>query len=339
MQQEKFVLVTGGMGYIGSHTVVALLQSGENVIVVDDLRNASVTVLEGIEAITGKQPIFYNIACQDEQEMDVLFSRHTISGVIHFAADKAVGESVANPLKYYSNNLESLLSVLRVMEKHKVFSLVFSSSCTVYGVTSKIIVNENDDVNKSTSPYGHSKIIAESILQSLAQKPEWKITLLRYFNPIGAHASGKIGEQPSGTPNNLVPFLMQVANGERETLAVFGNDYDTKDGTCLRDYIHVCDLADAHVLTLKSMNTVQNECVVYNVGTGIETSVLELIRLFEEELNLPLNYTIAPRREGDIVAVIADNTKIKTQLHWNAKYTVKDALAHAWKWEQNRKLL
>jgi UDP-glucose 4-epimerase len=338
MHLEKYILITGGMGFIGSHTAVELIQSGYTPIIVDDLRNSSSIVLAGIKEITGVLPIFIQTACQDEVALDAVFKQYDIEGVIHFAADKAVGESVQNPLKYYSNNIESLLSLLRVMEGNSVYNLVFSSSCTVYGMPDKEIVTEKDTSRNYASPYGHTKMLCEEILLGLAKlKSHWKITLLRYFNPIGAHPSGNIGELPIGIPNNLVPYLMQVANGEREFLSVFGNDYATPDGTCVRDYLHVCDLAEVHVLALKNigLNTVTN-CDVFNVGTGTGTSILELITIFKDELKQDLNYKLVGRRSGDSAAMIAGIEKIKKELNWTAKYSAKDALIHAWNWEQKR---
>jgi UDP-glucose 4-epimerase len=341
MHAEKYILITGGMGFIGSHTAIELIQSGYTPIIVDDLRNSSSIVLAGIKEITGVLPLFIQTACQDEVALDAVFKQYDIEGVIHFAADKAVGESVQNPLKYYSNNIESLLSLLRVMEGNSVYNLVFSSSCTVYGTPKNEIVAEKDTSTNYASPYGHSKMIGEEILQGLSKrKAEWKITLLRYFNPIGAHPLGHIGELPIGVPNNLVPYLMQVANGEREFLSVFGNDYATPDGTCVRDYLHVCDLAEVHVLALKNIGSnASTNCDVFNVGTGTGTSVLELITIFKDELKVDLPYKVTERRPGDCAAMVAGVEKIGKELNWVAKYTVKDALIHAWNWEQKRNKL
>jgi UDP-glucose 4-epimerase len=340
-QVSKKILVTGGAGYIGSHTVVELINSGYEPIILDDFRNSSENVLPALEKITQHKMTSFSFACQDEEKLDALFKEHEIHGVIHFAADKAVGESVANPIKYYQNNIGSLLSVLKIMQKNKVNNLVFSSSCTVYGNpksnSNSSVVTEDSQLQSAESPYGNTKKICEDIIQdTLTSFPALKVCILRYFNPIGAHESGLIGEAPQGVPNNLLPYLTQTVFGLREKLTVFGNDYPTSDGTCIRDYIHVTDLADAHVKALQFMENNKDQKIVFNVGTGKGTSVLELISIFEKNFSEKLNWEFGQRRAGDVPEIYADTTKINTLLNWHAKFTVEDAVIHAMKWEKNR---
>lgn len=338
MNSKKEILVTGGAGFIGSHTVVSLYNSGYFPIIVDDFRNSKSWIIDRLEKILNFRPLHYQVDCNDEAEMRTVFEKHPkIEGVIHFAADKAVGESVKHPLKYYRNNLNSLIVLLELMEEFNVESIVFSSSCTVYGEPEVIPVDEEAPIQKGTSPYADTKIICERIITNHQKAlPSLKGVLLRYFNPIGAHPSGLIGELPQGIPNNLVPYITQTAKGIRESLTVFGDDYDTPDGTNIRDYIHVMDLANAHVKALNYTNEKKVGFVeAFNIGTGQGSSVLEIIHNFEEVSGKSLNYTIGKRREGDVVAIYAKPDKANSTLHWKANYSVKEALAHAWNWEQN----
>ena len=336
----KEILVTGGTGYIGSHTVVELIESGYKPIIIDDFRNSKPFILDRIRDITGESVIHYPVDCNDKNEViKVLKSHPNICGIIHFAADKAVGESVQNPLKYYQNNLNGLMVVLSEMMNHNIKHLVFSSSCTVYGEPDTPVVTENTPIQNAESPYGDTKIISERIISNTAKaNPVFNATLLRYFNPIGAHQSTKIGELPQGIPNNLVPYLTQTVNGLRKELTIYGNDYPTEDGTCIRDYIHVVDLAKAHVQAIKwLLKSPLGQAEAFNIGTGKGTSVLEIIRTFENVNGLKVNHTIGQRREGDVVQIYANPNKANTDLEWQAKYTVADALKHAWEWEKNLK--
>ncbi|MEM6687007.1 MAG: UDP-glucose 4-epimerase GalE [Bacteroidota bacterium] len=334
----KKILVTGGLGYIGSHTVVELQLSGFEVIIIDNLSNSSKDVLFGIERITGIVPMFEELDLRDKESTIAFFQKHnTIDGIIHFAASKAVGESVANPLLYYENNLSTLVTVLQQVQDKENISFIFSSSCTVYGQAANMPIPENAAVQQAFSPYGNTKQIGEEILQDTANVAKGlQVISLRYFNPIGAHPSAEIGELPDGIPQNLVPFITQTAIGLRSQLSVFGNDYPTEDGTCIRDYIHVVDLAKAHVTALKRLLTKQHTASfeVFNIGTGTGSSVLEVIESFERVSGQQLNYTIVGRREGDVISAYADTTKANTILGWKATSTLDEAMRSAWKWEQ-----
>ncbi len=333
------ILVTGGTGFIGSHTVVALSEAGFRPILVDDFSNSQASVLDGLANILGEKPTFYKENCNDYDAMCRILRDEQIGGVIHFAASKAVGESMLEPLKYYYNNLGSLTTLLRAMKAEGVPNLIFSSSCTVYGEPAKLPVTEETPVQPASSVYGNTKQIGEEILRDVAAAdPTFHIISLRYFNPIGAHPSANIGELPIGVPGNLVPFITQTAIGIRSSLTIFGNDYPTSDGTCVRDYIHVMDLAEAHVAALKNLDNSQTEKAnyqVFNVGTGNGNSVLELVKTFEEISGKPLNYKIGPRRLGDISAVYADATKVNKELGWTAKRSLREALTDAWRWQQS----
>lgn len=333
------VLVTGGAGYIGSHTVVELQNEGFEVVIVDNLSNSNIDVLNGIEKITGIRPSFENIDCLDYVAMDRMFEKYAnIEGIIHFAASKAVGESVDKPLLYYRNNLVSLINILQLMPIHRVKNLVFSSSCTVYGQPDVLPVTEDAPIKVALSPYGNTKQIGEEIIQDTAYKnSNYNSIILRYFNPIGAHASAEIGELPNGVPNNLLPFVTQTAIGLRKQLQVFGDDYNTPDGSCIRDYIHVVDLARAHVIAVKrQLDGRMNEPVeVFNLGTGRGLSVLEIIKTFEKVNNVKVPYKIVDRREGDIEKVWAEPYYANHELGWVARETVEETLRSAWVWEQN----
>jgi UDP-glucose 4-epimerase len=331
------ILVTGGLGFIGSHTVVELQNEGFEVVVIDDLSNSSVDVLDGITAITGKKPEFEKINLRDKDAVQNFFKKHEdVSGVIHFAASKAVGESVKNPLLYYENNLGSLVYILQELQKKDSANFIFSSSCTVYGQAETMPISEESPIQPALSPYGNTKQIGEEIIRDVANISNIKAILLRYFNPVGAHPSANIGELPLGVPQNLVPFITQTAIGLREELSVFGDDYPTPDGTCVRDYIHVVDLAKAHVTALKRLaeNKNSDKIEVFNLGTGKGKSVLEVIHAFEAASGKKLNYKIVPKREGDITEAYADTTKANNVLCWKAELSLEDALASAWKWEQ-----
>ncbi len=333
------ILVTGGAGYIGSHTVVELQNEGFEVVIVDNLSNSNIEVLNGIEKITGIRPSFENIDCLDYVAMDRMFEKYAnIEGIIHFAASKAVGESVEKPLLYYRNNLVSLINILQLMPIHQVKNLVFSSSCTVYGQPDVLPVTEDAPIKVALSPYGNTKQIGEEIIKDTAYKnPNYNSIILRYFNPIGAHASAEIGELPNGVPNNLLPFVTQTAIGLRKQLQVYGDDYNTPDGSCIRDYIHVVDLAKAHVIAVKrQLDKRMNESVeVFNLGTGRGLSVLEIIKTFEKVNNVKVPYKIVARREGDIEKVWAEPYYANNELGWVAKETVEETLRSAWFWEQN----
>jgi UDP-glucose 4-epimerase len=335
------ILVTGGLGYIGSHVVVELQNEGYEVVIIDNLANSSIEVLDGITAITGKKPIFENLDLRNKTSVVDFFHRHQdIKGVIHFAASKAVGESVSIPLTYYENNLNSLIYLLQELLKMGNANFIFSSSCTVYGQAEVLPITESAPIKVAESPYGNTKQIGEEIIKDTCKvTPDLKAIALRYFNPIGAHDSGKIGELPIGTPQNLVPFITQTGVGLRDQLSVFGDDYPTDDGTCIRDYIHVVDLADAHIAALKRLINDDNDTnyEVFNIGTGKGSSVLEVITAFEEVANQKLNYKIVGRRSGDVVSAYADTTKANNILGWKAKLTLKDALSSAWKWEKGLK--
>lgn len=327
------ILVTGGVGFIGSHTTVELIEAGYEVVICDNLCNSSVAVLDGIEKITGTRPIFYEADIRDREAMERIFTEHHIEAVIHFAGLKAVGESVRIPLEYYENNINGTLVLCDVMRKHGCKKIVFSSSATVYGMNNVSPFKE-DMPTSATNPYGWTKWMLEQILSDLTvADPEWSVVLLRYFNPIGAHPSGIIGENPNGIPNNLFPYIAQVAAGKLECLSVFGDDYDTPDGTGVRDYIHVVDLAVGHLKALHyALEHVGVEAV--NLGTGCGTSVLELVRAFEKASGVKVNYKIAPRRAGDIASCYADTEKAKSLLGWKAKYGIEEMCLHGWSYMQ-----
>ncbi len=337
--QTPTILITGGAGYIGSHTVVALIQAGYSVVIIDDLSNAQPEVLSGIEQITGTRPELATFDLCDPAALGKFFKNHpSISAVIHFAASKAVGESVANPLKYYRNNLYSLINLLLQMKEHGIPNLIFSSSCTVYGQPDQLPVTEATPVKPAESPYGNTKQIAEEIIyDTVAAEEALRAISLRYFNPVGAHASGLLGELPTGPPANLVPFITQTAAGIREKLRVFGDDYNTDDGSCVRDYIHVVDLAQAHLAALQRLlegkNDERYEC--FNVGTGEGQSVLAVIKAFERVNGVTLNYEIAPRRPGDIEQIYADTTLANQALGWRAERSLEEMMRSAWQWQQN----
>ena len=339
----KKVLVTGGLGFIGSHTVVELQNAGYETVLIDDLSNSSVDVLDGIEAITGKKPQFEKLDLRERQDVEQFFKKHgDISGIIHFAASKAVGESVKRPLHYYENNINTLVYMLKEVLKLDTSNFIFSSSCTVYGQADEMPITEHAPVKPAESPYGNTKQIGEEIIADTCKvEPSLKSIALRYFNPIGAHESAKIGELPIGVPQNLVPFITQTAAGLRDCLSVFGDNYPTPDGTCIRDYIHVVDLAKAHVIALERLLNNKNgsNFETFNIGTGVGSSVLEVIHSFERVSGESLNYKMAPKREGDVVSAYANTEKANSVLGWKAKYTLDDATRSAWAWEKNiRKL-
>jgi UDP-glucose 4-epimerase len=331
------ILVTGGLGFIGSHTVVELQNQGFEVIIVDNLSNTSLTVLDGISAITGKIPAFEKLDLREKGKVQEFFKRHTdISGVIHFAASKAVGESVQDPLLYYENNINTLIYLLQELQQKTEAHFIFSSSCTVYGQAETMPITENASIQTAMSPYGNTKQIGEEIIVDVAKVTSINAILLRYFNPIGSHPSAEIGELPIGVPQNLVPFITQTGFGLRTELAVFGDDYPTPDGTAVRDYIHVVDLAKAHVTALQRLLNKKNleKVETFNLGTGTGSSVLEVITAFEKVSDKKLPYKIVPRREGDITEAYANTDKANNVLGWKAQSTLEEALASAWKWEQ-----
>lgn len=331
------IVVTGGLGFIGSHTVVELQNEGYEVVVIDNLSNSSLDVLKGIEKITGKQPIFEQIDLREKAAVQAFFKKYTdVTGVIHFAASKAVGESVQNPLLYYENNIAALVYILQELEKKPEAQFIFSSSCTVYGQAEIMPIAETTPIQPAMSPYGNTKQIGEEIIADVTKVSGLHAILLRYFNPIGAHPSTEIGELPIGVPQNLVPFITQTGIGLRKELAVYGNDYPTVDGTCVRDYIHVVDLAKAHVIALKRLLNKKNESQleVFNLGTGKGSTVLEVITSFEKASGQKLPYTIVARREGDITEAYANTEKANTVLGWKTVSTLDEAMESAWKWEQ-----
>ena len=333
----KKILVTGGLGYIGSHTVVELQKSGYQVVIIDNLSNSSLDVLEGITDITKTPPIFERLDLRFKADVSEFFKEHKdVEGIIHFAASKAVGESVENPLLYYENNLNTLIYLLQECNSYGIENFIFSSSCTVYGEPDSLPITEDAPVKEATSPYGNTKQISEEILKDTCSISSLKSIALRYFNPIGAHETAIIGELPAGVPQNLVPFITQTAAGVREQLSVFGDDYPTEDGSCIRDYIHVVDLAKAHVIALQRLLSDKNETQfeVFNLGTGRGSSVLEVVNSFEKTTGQKLNYKIVDRRPGDVISVYADTTKANNVLGWKAQETMEDALASAWKWEK-----
>lgn len=328
------ILVTGGAGYIGSHTCVELLNNNHTVIVADNLCNSKTETIDRIKQITNKEVIFYKIDVTDEVALETIFSNHEIDGVIHFAGLKAVGESVEKPLAYYYNNLVSTMVLSKLCNKYNVNKFVFSSSATVYG-DNKVPFEETMDLLPTTNPYGETKAMSERILTDIAKaNPNFSVALLRYFNPVGAHESGLIGEAPNGIPNNLMPYITQVAKGKREKLSVFGNDYNTIDGTGVRDYIHVLDLAEGHVAALNSLTAGVH---IYNLGTGQGTSVLELVKAFEEVSATKVPYEIVDKRPGDIASCYADTSKAKNELGWAAKRGILEMCRDSWKFEKNYK--
>lgn len=330
------ILVTGGLGFIGSHTCVELINAGFIPVVIDNLSNSEPWIKGRIEKIVGQSIVFYEGDCRNKELLDEIFTQQNINGVIHFAASKAVGESVNEPLKYYENNLGGLTAILKASQRHNCSNLVFSSSCTVYGAPDKLPVDESAEIKTAESPYGTTKIVCENIIQDLSKADSsCKSILLRYFNPIGAHASSLIGELPLGIPSNLVPFITQTAAGIRESLTVFGNDYNTKDGSCVRDFIHVTDLAKAHIKALEFLiDKKEGTCEAVNIGTGKGNTVLELIHAFEKSTGQKLNYTIGPRRSGDVEAVFADSKKSKKLLGWEAEISLEQSLLDAWNWQK-----
>ncbi|MDT8347436.1 MAG: UDP-glucose 4-epimerase GalE [Flavobacteriaceae bacterium] len=333
------ILVTGGLGYIGSHSVVQLLNKDYDVVICDNLSNSYEKVFSGIKTITGKSPRFYKTDVRDTAAMLQLFKQEpTISGIIHFAALKAVGESVEHPLRYYDNNVNGLIQLLKSLPDHRSISLVFSSSCTVYGEPEQLPIDESAPIKPATSPYGYTKQVCENILSDSAKvNDHLRVISLRYFNPIGAHPSGIIGELPIGKPNNLIPFVTQTAAGMHQELVVFGDDYDTRDGTCIRDYIDVIDLADAHILALERLFEFKNSYEVFNLGTGTGSTVLEVIQAFEQVNQVKLPYRIGPRRAGDVIQIFADNTKSKKILGWEPTTPLEVSLKNAWNWQQKLK--
>ncbi len=331
------VLVTGGLGFIGSHTVVELQNKGFEVVIIDNLSNSSEDVLKGIVAITGKKPIFEKLDLREKSSVQAFFKKHNdVSGVIHFAASKAVGESVTNPLLYYENNIASLVYLLQELQQKAEAHFIFSSSCTVYGQADVMPIDENAPIKPAMSPYGNTKQIGEEIITDVAKVSNINAILLRYFNPIGSHPSAEIGELPIGVPQNLVPFITQTGIGLRKELMVYGNDYPTVDGTCIRDYIHVVDLAKAHVLALQRLleNKNEDKVEIFNLGTGIGSSVLEVISSFEKVSGKPFPYKIVDRREGDVTMAYASTDKANTILGWKTVSSLDEAMESAWKWEQ-----
>lgn len=328
------ILVTGGAGFIGSHTVIELQQAGHDVVVIDNLYNASEKSLQRVEAITGKAVPFYKVDIRDREGLTKVMTEHQFDCCIHFAGLKAVGESVAKPLEYYDNNIAGTLVLLDVMRNHGCKNIIFSSSATVYGNPAIIPITEECPKGQCTNPYGQTKSILEQIMMDMQKAdPEWNVVLLRYFNPIGAHASGTLGEDPNGIPNNLMPYITQVAIGKRPELGVFGDDYDTHDGTGVRDYIHVVDLAVGHV---KALSAVEKKCglAIYNLGTGCGYSVLDVVHAFEEANGVKIPYSIKPRRAGDIATCYSDPAKAKSELGWEAKYGILEMCRDSWNWQK-----
>lgn len=335
----KKILITGGAGYIGSHTIVDLLGNNYEIISIDNFSNSFPSALENLEKLTGKKIHNYNVDLTNLAELKTVFNKHPdISGIIHFAALKYVNESVEEPLKYYQNNMNSLFNLLACCKEFKIENFVFSSSCSVYGNAKKLPVDENTPLCVSESPYAETKVMAERVLQDFARVNPFKVSLLRYFNPIGAHKSGLIGENPKGIPQNVVPRITGTALGEFKEFKVFGTDYDTKDGTCVRDYVHVSDIAQGHTLALNWLfEKAKNGCEVFNMGSGTGVTVLELIKAFEDGSGQKLNYTLTDRRQGDVIAVYADNTKAKTVLNWKPQFSIEEMMKSAWLWETREK--
>jgi UDP-glucose 4-epimerase len=334
----KKVLVTGGAGFIGSHTCVELIGAGYTPVIMDDLRNSAERILQGLQEITGVAPIIHRADCCDPDAMERVFTAEgPFLGAIHFAAYKSVNESVDRPLDYYENNIGSLITLLRVAARHDLHRIVFSSSCAVYGQATVLPVTEEAAAGKANSPYGYSKVVCEQLLRDAkGSDAALNVVLLRYFNPIGAHPSGLIGELPAGIPNNLVPYVVQTAAGERRSLTIYGNDYDTPDGTCQRDFIHVVDLAKAHVKALDLLAAGQlDACEVINLGTGRAVSVMEIVRTFKEVTGMDVPFTIGPRRAGDVASIHAETSKSARVLNWTCTYSLADALQDAWRWQQH----
>ncbi|SHK60731.1 UDP-glucose 4-epimerase GalE [Epilithonimonas mollis] len=330
------ILVTGGLGYIGSHTVVELINNNFDVIIVDDLSNSEKFILDNIEEITGKRPIFYPFDLRRKELLTQVFDAHNIEGCINFAASKAVGESMTEPLKYYENNLFSLINVLQEFKERNISNFIFSSSCTVYGQADEMPIDENTPLKEAESSYGKTKQMGEDILKDFSRAYQKKVSLLRYFNPIGAHPTALLGELPAGIPNNLVPYVTQTAAGIREKLSIWGDDYPTEDGTAVRDYIYVVDLAKAHVAALKKLLNSENETVldIYNLGTGKGSSVLEVVKAFELANNVPVPYQICPRREGDITVAYANADKAEKELGWKSETSLEESLKTTWEWQK-----
>lgn len=331
------ILITGGCGYIGSHTAIDLLEKGFEVISIDNLSLSKTFIPDRIRDITGKPFHNYRVDCRDLNKMRNIIDQHgQISGIIHFAAFKSVGESVKKPLIYFDNNINSTINILRIAEEFAIPNLVFSSSCSIYGNHAAQPVTEDTPVSTPESPYGWTKLISEQMIAAHARQSKTKFIALRYFNPVGAHSSGRLGEIPFGNPENLVPNITQTAIGKKSGFTVYGTDYDTRDGSCVRDYVHVMDIADAHTLALQyQMDGRQtDQYSVFNLGSGNGVTVLELIQAFEKVSGVKLNYTLGPRREGDVVTIFADNTKAAQQLNWRARYTLEDMMRTAWQWEQ-----
>jgi len=334
----KRILVTGGLGFIGSHTVVELQNEGFEVVIVDDLSNTTLKVLDSITEITGTRPTFHKLDLRIKSDVKAFFETNKMDGIIHFAAFKAVGESVQNPLDYYENNIGSLVYILQEMRDRKLDNFIFSSSCTVYGQADELPITENAPIKKAASTYGNTKQIGEEIIQESCKAHNLNAIALRYFNPIGAHESIKIGELPLGIPQNLIPFVTQTAAGIRKELSVYGDDYPTSDGTAIRDYIHVVDLAKAHIAALQRLLNKKNKhsFEFFNVGSGKGSSVLEVIKAFEKASGLPLNYKIVGRREGDITSAYANTTKANNELNWKTEKSLAESLASAWEWQQQQ---
>lgn len=334
----KKIIVTGGTGYIGSHTVVEFQNAGFNVVIIDNLSNSDITVLDGIEKITGERPVFYKADVSVNADMEKVFNENKDAvAIVHFAAFKAVGESVQKPLMYYQNNIQGIINILSQMQQNGINNLVFSSSCTVYGQAELLPVTENSPILKAESPYGNTKKISEEIISDTVKSDKnLNVVSLRYFNPIGAHTSAEIGELPIGIPNNLLPFITQTAIGMREKLSVFGDDYNTPDGTAIRDYINVVDLAKAHVLSIQRLLEKKNltNYEVFNIGTGKGTSVMEIVKVFETVSGEKLNYEITKRRPGDIEQIWADTSKANDILGWNAQESLENTIKSAWEWEK-----
>lgn len=335
----KKILVTGGLGFIGSHTVVELQNEGFDVVIIDNLSNTTISVLDSITEITGKKPDYYNLDVRSKSDLKTFFDNNNVDGIIHFAAFKAVGESMEKPLDYYENNLSSLIYILQEIKDRNLDNFIFSSSATVYGEADSLPLTEDAPVKKAESVYGNTKKIGEEIIRDASNAHNINTIALRYFNPIGSHETAKIGELPLGVPANLIPFVTQTAAGIREQLSVFGDDYPTEDGTAIRDYIHVVDLAKAHIAALKRLLNKDNKksFEYFNVGTGKGTSVLEVIKTFEKVNNLKLNYKIVDRRPGDVMASYADTTTANRELNWKTEKSLEEALASAWKWQLQQK--
>lgn len=331
----KKILVTGGLGFIGSHTVVELQNAGYDVVIIDNLCNSRIDVLDNITSITGIKPEYHDIDLRHKKDVQTFFQNNKVDGIIHFAAFKAVGESVEKPLEYYENNITTLVYLLQEVQHHQLSNFIFSSSCTVYGQADKLPITENAPIKPAESPYGNTKQIGEEIIKESCKSSRVKAIALRYFNPIGAHETTNIGELPLGVPQNLIPYITQTAAGIREQLSVFGDDYNTVDGTAVRDYIHVIDLAKAHIAALERLleNNNKSNFEVFNVGTGRGSSVLEVIKAFEKVSNTKLNYKIVERREGDITAAYADTSLANQELGWKTEKTLEEALLDAWKWQ------